>query len=164
MSDIPIEKRFGVLCEITRAQHFAWRQAVAESCPQIDPEKVVYRMWEITGHGTADAYLKRLDSAKPLPMQIAKSMVWSSQCMGEEASIEPGSDENEAFVVHERCPWFLWHRQLDLLREDQPGCDIWFETCLKDINHALGAKVKIQTLSSLPVDGKPCRRRIWIES
>lgn len=164
MSQIPIEKRFGILCEITRAQHFAWRQAVVETCPQVDPEKVVYRMWEITGHETARAYLKRLDPSKPLPEQIANSMVWSSQCMGEDAVVEKGANDNEAFVIHNHCPWFLWHKQLDLLQEDQPGCDIWFETSLADINRALGTNLKIETLSSLPSDGKPCRRRIWIES
>jgi len=121
-------------------------------------------MWEITGHETARAYLKRLDPSKPLPAQIASSMVWSSQCMGEEAVVEPGRDENEAFVVHKNCPWFTWHQRHNLLKEDQPGCDIWFETALSDINSALGTKLKIETLTSLPEKGKPCRRRIWIES
>ena len=163
MNQIPLETRFRVLCEITRAQHFAWRQAVVETCPQVDPEKAVYRMWEITGHETARAYLKRLDPEKPLPIQIANSMVWSSECMGEDAVVEGGGDDNEAFVIHTQCPWFLWHQRLDLLKEDQPGCDIWFETCLADINRALGTKLKIQTLNSLPEGGETCRRRIWLE-
>ena len=163
MNEIPLESRFKVLCEITRAQHFAWRQAAVENCPQVDPEEIVNRMWEITGHETARAYLNRLDTSKPLPVQIAKSMVWSSQCMGEDAETEEGADENEAFVVHSQCPWYLWHKRLDLLSEDQPGCDIWFETCLSDINHELGTKVKIQTLNSLPNGGNACRRRIWVE-
>ncbi len=32
MSDDPIEKRFAILCGIVRAQHFAWREAVCQSC------------------------------------------------------------------------------------------------------------------------------------
>jgi hypothetical protein len=163
MAEIPLETRFKVLCEITRAQHFAWRQAAAEMCPDVDPEKVTYRMWEITGHETAKAYLKRLDPSKPLPIQIAHSMVWSSECMGEDAVVEEGKDDSEAFVVHRRCPWFLWHRNLDLLKEDQPGCDLWFETTLQDINRSLGVNLRIETLSSLPEGDQTCRRRIWIE-
>jgi hypothetical protein len=163
VNQTPLETRFRVLCEITRAQHFAWRQAVAEICPQVNPEKVVYRMWEITGHETARAYLKRLDPEKPLPRQVAESMVWSSECMGEDATVEAGANDNESFVVHTHCPWFLWHKRLDLLSEDQPGCDIWFETCLADINQVLNTKLKIETLSSLPAGNQTCRRRIWIE-
>lgn len=163
MNQIPLDTKFRVLCEITRAQHFAWRQACVDHCPDVDPEKIVNRMWEITGHETAKAYLKRLDQSKPLPMQIAVSMVWSSECMGESAVVEKGRDENEAFVVHRDCPWFHWHQRLELLKEDQPGCDIWFETSIKDINQALGTNVKIETLSSLPADGSECRRRIWVD-
>lgn len=164
MSTTPLDIRFKVLCEITRAQHFAWRQAVVEMCPQVKPEDITYKMWEITGHETAKAYLKRLDTSEPLPVQIAKSMVWSSECMGEDAVIEEGADDSEAFVVHTSCPWFLWHKRLDLLSEDQPGCDIWFEICLEDVNKALGTNLKIETLHSLPEGGESCRRRIWIES
>jgi hypothetical protein len=163
VSNIPLDTRFKVLCEITRAQHFAWRQAVAEMCPDVDPERVVDRMWIITGHETARAYLKRIDPEKPLPMQIAKSMVWSSECMGEDAVIEEGKDETEAFVIHKHCPWFLWHKRLNLLQEDQPGCDAWFETTLVDVNRALNTNVKIQTLHSLPEGAEECRRRIWVE-
>lgn len=160
MSNIPLETRFKVLCEITRAQHFAWRQAVAEKCPDVDAEEVVYKMWEITGHETARAYLKRIDPSKPLPIQIAKSMVWSSECMGEAAVAEEGKNDNEAFVVHSECPWFLWHKRLGLLKEDQPGCDIWFGTCLEDINKELGTSLTIETMGSLPEGGDACRRRI----
>lgn len=163
MSNIPLETRFKVLCEITRAQHFAWRQAAADMCPDVDPEQVTYKMWEITGHETARAYLKRLDPSKPLPIQVANSMVWSSECMGETAVAKPGKDDDEAFVVHTGCPWFVWHERLGLLKEDQPGCDLWFEVSLKDINKKLGTNLKIETRSSLPEGGETCTRRIWVE-
>ncbi|TKJ38581.1 hypothetical protein CEE37_12520 [candidate division LCP-89 bacterium B3_LCP] len=163
MSPIPLETKFKVLCEITRAQHFAWRQSAAESCPDVDAEKVTYRMWEITGHETAKAYLKRLDPEQPLPLQIAKSMVWSSESMGESAVVEAGKDDSEAYVIHSDCPWFHWHKRLGLLKEDQPGCDLWFGTCIEDINKTLGTNVKIETLCSLPEGGDCCRRRIWVE-
>ena len=33
--DIPLERRFKVLCEIVRAQHFAWREAALALAPQL---------------------------------------------------------------------------------------------------------------------------------
>jgi hypothetical protein len=42
-------QKFDVLCEITRAQHFAWREAVAKEIPAADATKVVLRMWRVTG-------------------------------------------------------------------------------------------------------------------
>lgn len=161
--DIPVEKKFKILCEITRAQHFAWRQAVKEICPSVDPEDVVKKMWEITGHETAKAYMKKLDPQKPIPIQVAHSIVWSSQTMGEDAHVEEGSSRKEAFVRHDGCPWFDWHRRLNLLKEDQPGCDTWFETAVKDIAEKLGVNLRIETQKSLPEGGDACVRRIWIE-
>ena len=56
--DVPIETRFKVLCEIVRAQHFAWREAALAMNPDLDPEELGNKMWEITGVQTAQAYLK----------------------------------------------------------------------------------------------------------
>ena len=42
--EIPVEKKFKILCEITRASHFAWRQAVVETCPDTDIKDVVYKL------------------------------------------------------------------------------------------------------------------------
>ena len=94
--DIPLEKKFKILSEIARAQHFAWRQAVEKCYPDADPEKAVFKMWEITGHETAKAYLKRLDRSKPLPKQLADSLAWSSVSMGEDAVSLQGRSEKEA--------------------------------------------------------------------
>ena len=60
-SDVPIEKKFRILVEITRASHFAWREAAIKCCPDVDPRKLVNEMWDITGVRTAEAYLKHLD-------------------------------------------------------------------------------------------------------
>jgi len=162
MADIPIEKKFATLCEIARAQHFAWHEAVKQMCPDVDVKQVTYRMWEVTGHGTAKAYLKRLDKTKPLAPQVAASIVWSSQCMGENAVLEEGKGD-EAFVRHDDCPWVHWHRRLDLLEEDRPGCDLWFQTAVDDINKALGTNLKFETQEALPEGGSCCRRRFWVE-
>ena len=163
MADIPVEKKFGILCEITRSQHFSWHEAVAKMCPDVDVAKVTDKMWEITGHTTAQAYLKRLDTSKPLSVQVAGSIVWSSQCMGEDAKLEVTKDKDEAFVRHDDCPWLHWHKRLGLLEEDRPGCDIWFETIVEDINKEKGTKLHVETLEALPDGGKSCLRRFWVD-
>jgi len=163
MSEIPIDKKFKILTEITRAQHFAWHEAVKQMCPGVDVARVTDKMWEITGHETARAYIKRVDHGKPLAPQVAGSIVWSSQCMGEDAVLEVTQGKDEAFVRHADCPWFHWHRRLDLLHEDRPGCDLWFQTAVEDVNAALGTRLRVETLEALP-DGQPCcLRRFWVE-
>lgn len=161
--DIPIEKKFRVLVEIARASHFAWRQAVEEMCPDVDTAEVVYKMWEITGHETAKAYLKHIDPSKPLPRQVASSIVWSSSTMGEDARLIEGENEKEAFIQHDGCPWFAWHEKLGILDEDQPGCDCWFKTTIEDINKSLGSNMKFETMKSMPEGSSMCLRRIWID-
>ena len=160
--DIPLEKRLKVLCEIVRAQHFAWREAALAMAPGLDALKLANKMWEITGVQTGQAYLRRLDPTKPLALQVAQSIAWSSICMGEDATVENGQGD-EAFVKHSDCPWYHWHERLGLLKEDQPGCDTWFFTAVAEINKALGTNIKIETKCSLPAGGDHCRRRIWVE-
>jgi len=161
VKDVSVEKRFAVLCEIARAQHFAWREAVRQSCPEADVTEVVDRMWRLTGEETSRAYLKRIDPTKPLAPQVANSIAWSSQCMGEEVVVE--EDGNEASVRHEDCPWFHWHKRLDLLAEDRPGCDRWFGTVVEDINAKFGTNLRFETLEALPEGGSSCLRRFWVE-
>ena len=163
MSEATLKHRFDVLCQITRAQHFAWRAAVADLCPDVDPAKVVDRMWELTGEQTGAAYGARLDVTQPLSAQVAASIVWSSDCMGEDAVVEIGSGADEAFVRHDDCPWFHWHRRLDLLAEDRPGCDAWFQSTVDRINRQHGTALQVETLSALPDGDSCCRRRFWVE-
>ena len=42
--DIPLESRFKVICEITRAQHFAWREAALILAPHLDAEQPTNKM------------------------------------------------------------------------------------------------------------------------
>ncbi len=160
--DIPIETRFKVLCEIVRAQHFAWREAALTLAPQLDPQALVNKMWEITGVQTAKTYLKRLDPAKPLALQVARAIAWSSVCMGEAATVEPGQGD-EAYLKHTDCPWCHWHQRLGLLEEDRPGCDTWFGATVTEINRALGSNLRIETTQALPDGSDCCLRRIWSE-
>ncbi len=163
MTNIPVEKRFAILCEITRAQHFAWREAVRQLCPEVDPAAVVDRMWALTGVETGQAYQKRIDTAQPLAPQVAESIAWSSQCMGEDASVEVSAEGDQAFVCHAACPWHDWHTRLGLVAEDRPGCDQWFAATLEQINTALGTRVRFETLEALPDGDARCRRRFWVE-
>ena len=160
--EIPIETRFKVLCEIVRAQHFAWREAVLAVAPDVDVKELSNKMWELTGVQTAKAYLKRLDPKKPLALQVARSIAWSSVCMGEDAIVEDGQGD-EAFVKHADCPWYHWHKRLGILEEDQPGCDAWFQTTVAEINKGLGSNLKVETQCALPSGGDCCRRRFWVE-
>jgi hypothetical protein len=162
-ADVPIEKKFRILSEICRASHFAWREAVARCCPGIDPADVVCEMWDITGIQTGEAYLKHIDVDAGLARQVAESLAWSSVCMGEDATAEPGDRENEYFVRHRHCPWYRWHGDRGLLPEDRPGCDRWFEATIRTINEKLGRRIRFETLSALPDGSDSCVRRIWEE-
>ena len=164
MAALEAADKFAALCKIARAQHFAWRAAVGELCGEAEAAAVVARMWEITGDQTAAAYVPRLDPEKPLAPQVAKSVVWSSRCMGEDAHLEVSEDGDVAFVRHEACPWFDLHKRLGLLEEDRAGCDCWFSTTVAGVNRALGTALRVETLSTLPDGDAACVRRFWVES
>jgi len=154
-------KRFEVLCEITRAQHFAWHAAVRKVCPAADPLAVTLEMWRVSGNATGRAYMKRINRSLPIAPQIAAGIRWSSDCMGEDASVEPGGSEREAFVVHRACPWQRWHEREGLVAEDRPGCDEWFRATIEAVNASCGSRVQFETLETLPEGGATCRRRLW---
>jgi hypothetical protein len=162
-TEIPIEKRFKILVEISRASHFAWREAVVRCCPEVDPQKLVNEMWSVTGVQTGVAYLKHIDRDGDLAKQLASSIVWSSQCMGEDAILEEGEAPGEYLVRHRACPWQRWHENLNLLAEDRPGCDQWFEVMIRTINQQLGCNLAFETLSALPDGDDCCLHRIWLE-
>jgi 2,4-dienoyl-CoA reductase (NADPH2) len=161
--EIPLEKRFERLAQITRATFFTWRETVADTFKDANLPELVNKFWEITARDTAKGYLRRLDPAKPLAPQIAEAMVTDSINMGEDAKLILGKSVNEAFVHHDGCPWFDWAARLKLLEEDQPGCDAWFFKTVELINKQLGTNVKIETLKSLPKGDAICLRRIWVE-
>ena len=160
--EIPLEKKFNILCGIARAQHFAWREACRQLCPEIDTSEFTKKMWEVSAHDTGKAYVKMMNPNESIPKQIAESIVKSSITMGEDAKIIKGEGE-EYFVRHDSCPWFDWHKRLGLLDEDRPGCDIWYFKTVEYINEKLGTIVKIETTKALPDGDDCCLRRIWVE-
>lgn len=162
MGDIPAERKFAILCEIVRAQHFAWREAVRCMAPGVEPREAVARMWEIAGERTAESYAARIDGGRPLALQVAELVVRSSRCMGEDACAVPGRTPDEAFVRHRACPWLDWHRRLELVGEDRAGCDAWFQAMAAGIGNRLARAVQVETLEAMP-DGAPsCLRRISV--
>jgi hypothetical protein len=158
-----LSRRFEVLCDITRAQHFAWREAVARTSSADAAERAVMEMWRVTGTETAAAYRRRLDTSAPIAPQLAAAIVWSSRCMGEDAVAEPGAFAHEAFVRHRACPWKTWHERKGLLAEDRPGCDAWFGSICRTLGDGLGRRVTFETLESLPDGGASCLRRLRVE-
>ena len=160
-TEISVEKKFRVLVEICRASHFAWREAIVRCYPDIAAAKIVDEMWAVTGEQTGRAYLRQIDSSDNLAKQIASSIVWSSQCMGEDARLEEGEKPGEYFVRHVACPWHEWHEKRGLLAEDRPGCDRWFKSAFRTVNEELGSKLRFETLSALPDGDECCLRRVW---
>jgi L-2-amino-thiazoline-4-carboxylic acid hydrolase len=163
VSDIPAQEQFSELCQIVRAQHFAWRQAVRHSAADIDPGGVVDRMWDVTGEWTARSYAKRIDPTKPVAPQVASNIARSSASMGEEVSVESSTTDDESLVRHTRCPWLEWHRRFDLLEEDRRGCDRWFQSTMEHLSTAIGVSVRVETIQTMPEGAPNCERRIWVE-
>jgi hypothetical protein len=162
--EIPLEKKFHMLSQIQRMSHFEWLKAAMHFAKEGTTElEVVKKFWEIVGHDTSPGYLKHLDPEKPLPRQIAKNFVFSSQSMGEDAVLVEGKDDSESFAQHNGCPWYEWHKRLDKLEQDLPGCDMWLEAFMADINEKLGTNVKWETVKSLPNGDDICLRRFWVE-
>lgn len=153
-----LEQKFKALCQITRASHFEWRETFIRMFPDMDPKEAVLIYWETVGHDTAKAYLKKINRDKPIVPQIAQLIVDSSLAMGEDARVIESEDENEIFIEHLECPWFEWHKKHNALAEDQPGCDLWIETILEDLNKELGTNIIFKTLGSLPNGDTGCRR------
>ncbi len=157
-------KKFAILCQITRAQHFAWREAVVAVAPDVDPVEIVTKMWEVTGKQTGGSYARRLDAGRDLPRQVAECIAWSSDSMGDDARVELSDDTDDAFVRHCGCPWYQWHARKDLLAEDRPGCDAWIGATLGEINKKLGSDLRFETLASMPDGDDSCLRRIWLQT
>ncbi len=151
------EQKFNALCQITRASHFEWREAFIKMFPNVNPKKVVLKYWEIVGHDTAKAYLKKVDRNKPIAPQIAKMIVDSSLAMGESASMTVESN-GDVRLVHSSCPWYDWHKKYNAVEEDQPGCDCWMKTIVHDFNRELGSNIIVETVSSLPNGNDNCTR------
>ena len=151
-----LEQKFEALCRINRVSFFEWRETFMKLYPEKSSLEAVLQYWEIVGHDTAKAYLKRVDKSKPVAPQIAQMIVDSSLAMGESARVVEGDDEVR--VIHDICPWYDWHKKFDAVAEDQPGCDCWLKTIATDVNQELGTSIDVETVSSLPHGDERCER------
>lgn len=158
-----LQRKFDILTQIHRASHFEWLGAIKAICPEVNERELVLRFWADAGHDTARSYVKHIDPSQPLPRQIAANIVFSSVCMGEDAVLVEGIDDQEAFVRHSACPWFEWHVRTGRTDDDQPGCDMWIGTLVADINRELASEIEWETISSLPQGDEVCLRRFWLE-
>jgi len=159
-SEITIERRYAALCNMLRAQHFAWRDAVQNRIPNVPIDEVVAAMWEKAGEETANAFSLAFDRSQPLAPQAAEAVALSCQCMGREATVEVDGDE--AFVIQDDCPWFECHARHGTVDEDRMGCDAWFNGILERLNEHLETTLAFETLETLPEGAPRCRRRIYI--
>jgi hypothetical protein len=161
-----LHKKFSMLGNIERATWYEWRQAALEFAKEgTNPLDVVLRAWEIVGHDTAKSYFGALDKTKDSYLEdIAKCIVTSSIMMGEDAHLVKSDKENEVFVRWDRCPWPEFARRYGApMEEDVLGCDMWFQTVIKDINEVFNTRVRLETLKAIPRGEGQCLRRLWIE-
>lgn len=143
--------------QIHRAAHFAWRRAALALNPGLDPLSLVIAYWAEVGKDSGRAWARQIDRTKPAAPQVAALIASVSQIMGEDAvATEDG-------VIHRACPWADWHKKMNAVAEDRPGCDAWFASAIDTVNAALGTKIRFETLSSLPEGGSTCTRRLWEE-
>lgn len=158
--------KFDALGNITRALFYEWREAAIKNAKEgVTPTDLVLDAWEVVGHDTAKAYYGMLDVSKPdFVKRIARAIVMSSTMMGESATMEKGKDDDEWFVVWDRCPWPEFARRYDApMEEDVLGCDKWFQTVIEDINQVFGSKVGLETQAAIPRGDGKCVRRLWME-
>lgn len=158
----PLQKRFDVLTAIHRASYFQWLRTAVSLWPEASQRALVAAYWTEVGHDTAGNYLKHIDRSKPLPGEVAKNVVFSSICMGEDAALI-GGEGSEVYVEHKNCPWYEWHAKMNRLDQDQLGCDTWIQTLVSDINRDLESSVRWETIKSLPEGDDTCLRRFWSE-
>ncbi|KXA89308.1 hypothetical protein AKJ61_03180 [candidate division MSBL1 archaeon SCGC-AAA259B11] len=158
------EQILNALMGIEHMAHFEWREAALEVCPDVDPQELVEKYWEIVGRDTADSYVTRLDKTDPTFVRdVANSIAFSSVAMGEDAKVIKGRSEMEYYVRWDRCPWYEYGRRYDAVEEDLPGCDKWCEVVIERINKYFGTDLKFETIKAHPLGDDCCLRRIWSE-
>ena len=154
--------KFDALGNITRATWYEFRQAALDLAPKLKPMDLVLHAWEVVGHDTSKAYVNALDLSKPTFLEdIGRLIVQSSTMMGETARLRKSDKPNEVFVEWDRCPWPEFARRYGAsMEEDVLGCDMWFDTVIKDINEIFGTDVKLETTHAIPRGDKTCTRRL----
>lgn len=130
-----------------------------------DENAIALKAWEIKGKDVAKSYLPRIRMDKPKFVEnIAKLFVNSWRNQGAVVSVEPGADENEVFIVWERCPWPTTAKQYGApMAEDLAGCDLALQTTIADVGLFANRNLKIETVKAIPRGEGKCVRRLWLE-
>ncbi|MBU2601675.1 MAG: hypothetical protein KKA32_05840 [Actinobacteria bacterium] len=130
-----------------------------------DENAIALKAWEIKGKDVAKSYLPRIRMDKPKFVEnIAKLFVNSWRNQGAVVSVEPGADENEVFIVWERCPWPTTAKQYGApMTEDLAGCDLALQTTIADVALFSNRNLKIETTKAIPRGEGKCVRRLWLE-
>jgi hypothetical protein len=154
--------KFDALGNITRATWYEFRQAALDLAPELKPMDLALHAWEVVGHDTSKAYVNSLDLSKPTFLEdIGRLIVQSSTMMGETARLVKSKNPGEVFVEWDRCPWPEFARRYGAtMEEDVLGCDMWFQTVIKDINEIFGTDVKLETTAAIPRGDRTCTRRL----
>lgn len=157
------KKKINLLSNIMRASHFEWRRAALALNPDLDPKDLVRQFWTEVAADTAKFYVRNMDPKGDVARQFAELFVGSSQAMDEDCTYTGTDAKGCHTVAHTDCPWFHWHKKLDLLDEDQFGCDLWLEKTADEVNATLGTNIRFATEETIPAGGAACRRRFWVE-
>ena len=157
------KKKINLLSNIMRASHFEWRRAALALSPDLDPKDLVRQFWTEVAADTAKFYVRNIDPKGDVARQFAELFVGSSQAMDEDCTYTGTDAKGCHTVAHTDCPWFHWHKKLDLLDEDQFGCDLCLEKTAEEVNATLGTNIRFATEETIPAGGATCRRRFWVE-
>ncbi len=139
--------------------------AIEMAAEGTDETAVALKAWEFKGKDVAKSYFPRVRLDKPNFVEnIAKLFVNSWRNQGAVVKVEPGADENEVFIIWERCPWPTTAKQHGApMAEDVAGCDLALQTTIADVGLFANRKLKIETLKAIPRGEGTCVRRLWLE-
>lgn len=139
--------------------------AIEMAAEGTDETAVALKAWEFKGKDVAKSYFPRVRLDKPNFVEnIAKLFVNSWRNQGAVVKVEPGADENEVFIIWERCPWPTTAKNYGApMAEDVAGCDLALQTTIADVGLFANRKLKIETLKAIPRGEGTCVRRLWLE-
>lgn len=149
-----------------RRMFYLWRQTALELLGEdADPMDVALKAWEHIGIDTAKSYFPRTNLAKADWLtRMAGNFVGSWMMRGAKIRLEKGENENEVFIIWDRCPFPTSAKEFGAtMEEDLAGCDMGLKTTVEQLAAFTNKKLKIETLKYIPRGEGACVRRLWVE-
>lgn len=149
-----------------RNTHYTWRQAAIEMAGDgADEEAIAMKGWETQGKDTAKTFFPRLDVTKPnFVERVGRLFVGHWRNQGALVRLEKGEDDNEVFIIWDRCPWPTWAKNFGApMEEDAKGCHLFLETIVEDVALFTNKNLKIETQKAIPRGEGACVRRLYLE-